>query len=67
LPEDVLTPWEKSVARCSGVATSAGREATPRREKGEDDVSWADANLTVPKNKENACNQFSCYKWTVKI
>jgi hypothetical protein len=24
-----------------------------RREKGVDDVSWANANLTVPKNKEN--------------
>jgi hypothetical protein len=33
----------------------AGGEATPRREKGGDDASWADANLTGPKNKENTC------------
>jgi hypothetical protein len=25
------------------------------REKGGDDISWVDVNLTVPKNKENTC------------
>jgi hypothetical protein len=33
------------VTRCSDVAMSAGGEAAPRRGKGGDDVSWADANL----------------------
>jgi hypothetical protein len=37
------------------------------REKGGDDASWADANITEPKNKENSYGRFSCYKWTVKI
>jgi hypothetical protein len=39
------------VIRRGGVATSAGGEATPGREKGGDDTSWADVNLTEPKNK----------------
>jgi hypothetical protein len=33
------------------VATSAGEEVAPGREKGGDDVSWADTNLTGPKIK----------------
>jgi hypothetical protein len=37
-------------------------EATPDREKGGDDVCWADTNLTGPKNKENTHDQFNCYK-----
>jgi hypothetical protein len=41
------------VTRHGGVATSVGGEAAPGREKGEDDVSWADANLTRQINKEN--------------
>jgi hypothetical protein len=31
---------------------SASGEATLRREKGGNDVSWADANLTGPKNEK---------------
>jgi hypothetical protein len=49
-----LTPWERRMTRCGGVATSVGGEATPKREKGGDDVSWVDANLTGPKNKKNS-------------
>jgi hypothetical protein len=49
------------------VTTSARGEARPKREKGGDDVSLADANLTVLKNKENPCGRFSWYKWRVKI
>jgi hypothetical protein len=35
-----------------GVTMLAGGEAAPGREKGADVVSWADANLTGPKNKK---------------
>jgi hypothetical protein len=35
------------------VATSAGGDATPGREKGGYNASWADTNLTGPKNEEN--------------
>jgi hypothetical protein len=55
------------VTRCGGVMTSARGEVAPRRGKGEDDASWADANLTGPKNKENLRDRFSWYKWMVKI
>jgi hypothetical protein len=34
---------------------SAGGEATLRKGKGGDDASWADVNLTSPKNEENTC------------
>jgi hypothetical protein len=44
--ELILIQWEGSVTRCGGMATSAGGEVAPWREKGGDDVSWADANLT---------------------
>jgi hypothetical protein len=37
-----------------GVMTSAGGEATLIKKKGGNDVSWADANLIVPNNKENS-------------
>jgi hypothetical protein len=47
--------------------TSTGGEVTPVREKGGDNVSWADVNLPGPKNKENSSCRFSCYNWTVKI
>jgi hypothetical protein len=50
-----------------GATTSVGGEAAPGREKGGDDASWADTNLTDLKNKENLHSRFSCYKWTVKI
>jgi hypothetical protein len=32
------------------------------REKGGDDVSWADANPIGLKNKENPRGRFNCYK-----
>jgi hypothetical protein len=41
------------VTRFDSVVTLVGGEAAPRRGKGVDDVSWADANLTGTKNKEN--------------
>jgi hypothetical protein len=47
--------------------TSAGGEVAPKKGKGGDSVSWADANLTGAKNKENTRGRFSWYKWTVKI
>jgi hypothetical protein len=46
---------------------SGGEEAALRREKGGNDVSWADMNFIGPKNKENSRDQFRCFKWTVKI
>jgi hypothetical protein len=42
--------------------TLARGEMAPRRGKGGDDISWADVNLTGPKNKENSRGEFSCYK-----
>jgi hypothetical protein len=45
-----LTPWEGSVKRCGGRATSAGGEVAPERGKGGDDA--ADADLTRPKNEK---------------
>jgi hypothetical protein len=41
------------VTQRSGVTTSVEGEVAPERKKGGDDVSWADVNLTEPKNKEN--------------
>jgi hypothetical protein len=55
------------VTQRSSVVTSAEAEPASGRGKGENDVSWADANLTRPKNGENSRDRFSCYKWTVKI
>jgi hypothetical protein len=49
------------------MMTSTRGEVVPGRRKGGDDVSWADVNLAGPKNKENSYDQFSWYKWTVKI
>jgi hypothetical protein len=65
--ELVLAPWEESVTRHNGVVTSAWGETAPGRGKRGDDTNWGDANLVGPKNKENPCGRFSCYKWTVKI
>jgi hypothetical protein len=62
-----LAPWKGSVTWRGGVVTSAGGEVTPGREKGGDDDSCVDANLIGPKNKENPCGRFSCYKWMMKI
>jgi hypothetical protein len=39
----------KERARCGSVMILAGGEATLGREKREEDVGWADANLTEPK------------------
>jgi hypothetical protein len=50
------------VTRHGGMVTSTGGEAVAGREKGGNDVNWADVNLTVPKNKENLHGRFSCYK-----
>jgi hypothetical protein len=58
---------EGSVTRCGGVTTSTEGDAAPGREKGEDDVSSADANPTRLKNKENSHGRFDWYKWTMKI
>jgi hypothetical protein len=58
----VLAQWEGNVTRHGGMVTSTGGEAAAGREKGGNDVNWADVNLTVPKNKENLHGQFSCYK-----
>jgi hypothetical protein len=44
--ELVLAPWKGNVIQRGGVATSAGGDAAPEREKGGDDVGWADTNLT---------------------
>jgi hypothetical protein len=41
------------VTRRDGVTTSIRGEATLGREKGVDDASWADVNLTGPKNEKN--------------
>jgi hypothetical protein len=38
---------------CSCVMMSVGGETTLEREKRGDDVSWADVNLTGPKNDKN--------------
>jgi hypothetical protein len=64
--ELVLALWEGIMARCGSMAMSNRGEAAPGRGKGGDDVSWADANLTGPKNKENSHSWSSYYKWTVK-
>jgi hypothetical protein len=44
------------------LTTLARGETAPRRGKGGDDISWADVNLTGPKNKENSRGEFNCYK-----
>jgi hypothetical protein len=52
--ELVLATWEVSMTRRGCVATLARGEAALGRGKGEDDASWANGNLTAPKNKENS-------------
>jgi hypothetical protein len=62
-----LDPMEKKRDTVRQAMT-AGGEAAPGRENGGDDASWADTNVTKPKNeKKNSRNQFSYFKWTVKI
>jgi hypothetical protein len=52
--ELVLAQWEGSVIQRDGVMISA---ATPGREKGGDDTSWADMNLLGQKiNKIHVIN-----------
>jgi hypothetical protein len=46
------------VTRCGSVTMSTGGEAAPGREKGGDNASWTDVNLTGPKYKENPHGQF---------
>jgi hypothetical protein len=41
------------VTQCDSVMTSFREEAAPKREKGVDGVSWANANFIGSKNKEN--------------
>jgi hypothetical protein len=55
------------VKRCDGVTMSTGGETTLGRRNGGDDPSWADANLTGPKNEKNSRGQFSYFKWMMKI
>jgi hypothetical protein len=45
--EFILAQWEGSVTWYGGVMTSTGVEEASRREKGEDDISWTDAQ-SVP-------------------
>jgi hypothetical protein len=54
------------VIRCGSMTMVVGGEVAPGRGKGGDDASWADMNLTWPKNEENSCGRFSWHKWTVK-
>jgi hypothetical protein len=48
------------VKQCDGVTASVRGETTLGREKRGGDASWANANLTRSKNKENPRNRFSC-------
>jgi hypothetical protein len=50
--ELVLAPCEGSMTCHDDVMMSAGGEAAPGRGKGEDDVNWADINLTGSKMKK---------------
>jgi hypothetical protein len=49
------------------MTTLTGGEAAPRREKRGDDVSCVDTNFTGLKNEKKSHDQFSWYKYTVKI
>jgi hypothetical protein len=62
-----LAQWGGSMTRRGGVITSDGGEVAPRRGQGGDEVCWADANLSRPKNEEHPHSRFSWYKWMVKI
>jgi hypothetical protein len=63
----ILAPLEENATRYSDVTKSVGGEAAPGRKKGGDNTDWVDVNLTRPKNEENTCGRFNCYKWTVNI
>jgi hypothetical protein len=47
-----LAQWKGSVTWRCAMTISARGEATPRRGKGGDDVSWADASLLGQKVKK---------------
>jgi hypothetical protein len=51
--EPVSSSWLYRKEAWHNAAISVGEEAALRREKGGDDVSWANANLTGSKNEEN--------------
>jgi hypothetical protein len=65
--EVASSSWLNGKKAHGGVMTSAGVEAAPGREKRGDDSSWTDTNLYRQKNEENPHDQFSYYKWTMKI
>jgi hypothetical protein len=50
------------VTQRGGLVMSIGGAAAPERGKEGDNVSWADVNLTGPKNEENLRGRFSCCK-----
>jgi hypothetical protein len=64
--ETASSSWLHGKEESHGMATSARGATAPEREKGGDDVSWANVNLTGLKNKENPHGQFNCFKWMVK-
>jgi hypothetical protein len=49
------------------MTTSVEGEAALGRGKGGDNASWADVNLTRPKNEENPQDRFSWYKCMMKL
>jgi hypothetical protein len=51
------------VTRHGGMTTLAGGEAPPRREKGRDDASWSDANLTRLKKKIHVIDSAAINEW----
>jgi hypothetical protein len=53
--------------RCGGVVMSAGGEAAVERERGGEDASWANMNLTGPRTEGIPRDRFKCYKWTMNI
>jgi hypothetical protein len=44
------------VTRCSRMMISDEGDATLRKGKGGDDISWIDVNFIGSKNKENTCD-----------
>jgi hypothetical protein len=51
--ELVLAPCEWSATRCGGVTMLVRGEVAPEKEKGWDNASWADANITGLKIKKS--------------
>jgi hypothetical protein len=48
------------MTRCDGVTTLARGEVPPWRGKGGEDASWADMNLTGPKNEKK-------FTWSIQL